>query len=159
MSTKIISKILIVALCVTLAVSLCSCTGNAMKQVNNIKNFAADVVSVAQTITDESMSVEEKLENAEKLLHPSSGLTVESIQEELANNEALQDLDISEDVKIVEMPDFSNLMSIMVPDEYGNCSCTTEVVLNVGGTILKIDITLISDDLGMGITDYSITRE
>ena len=157
MSTKIISKILIVALCVTLAVSLCSCTG--MREVNNIKNFTADVISVAESISDESMSVEQKLENAEKLLHPSSGLTIESIQEELANNEALQDLDISEDVKIVEMPDFSNLMSIMVPDEDGNCSCTTEVVLNVGGTILKIDITLISDDLGMGIAGYSITRE
>jgi hypothetical protein len=50
-------------------------------------------------------------------------------------------------------------MSIMVPDEDGNCSCTTEVVLNVGGTILKIDITLISDDLGMGIAGYSIVKE
>ena len=157
MSTKIISKILIVALCVTLAVSICSCTG--MREVNNIKNFTADVISVAGSIADESMSVEQKLENAEKLLHPSSGLTIESIQEELANNEALQDLDISRDVNIVEMPDFSNLMSIMVPDEDGNCSCTTEVVLKVGDTILKIDITLISDDLGMGIAGYSITRE
>ena len=71
MSTKIISKILIVALCVTLAVSLCSCTGNAMKQVNNIKNFATDAVSVVQSITDESISVEEKLENAEADLEKS----------------------------------------------------------------------------------------
>ena len=158
MSTKIISKILIVVLCVTLAVSICSCT-DAMKQVNNIKNFATDVVSVAQSITDESIPVEEKLANAEKLLHPSSGLTLESIQEDLANNEVLQDLDVSGGVNIVEMPDISNLMSIMVPDENGNCTCTTEVILEVGGTVIKVDVTLLSDDFGMGIAGYSITRE
>jgi hypothetical protein len=130
-----------------------------MKQVNNIKNFAADVVSVAESIANESMSVEEKLENAEKLLHPSSGLTIESIQEDLANNEVLQNLDVSGGVNIVEMPDISKLMEIMVPDENGNCTCTTEVVLEVGGTVIKVDVTLISDDLGMGIAGYSITRE
>ena len=161
MSTKLISKILIAVLCVVLSVSICSCTGgmNVIQQVNNFNNFAADTADVAKSLTDDTISVEEKIAKAEKLLHPDSGLSVETIKEELVNHEALQGLDPNAGIEIVTMPELDDLMDLMAMDENGNSTCTAEVVLKIGDATLPIDVTLLSDAKGMGISSYSITRE
>ena len=102
---------------------------------------------------------EEKIAKAEKLLHPDSGLSVETIKEELVNHEALQGLDPNAGVEIVTMPELDDLMELMAMDENGNSTCTAEGVLKIGDATLTIDVTLLSDAKGMGISSYSITRE
>ena len=160
MSTKHTSKIALVILCVIVSLMFCSCTEamtTVMQEVNNIKDFATDIVDVSSTITDSTLTDEQRLEKAQSLIHPSSDLKLDEVIEELSKNEKIMNLGPIETVDIVSMPSIEDLASlIQYNEELGGNVYQTEVQVSVNGTVLTVGLTLFSDENGMGIYGYTL---
>lgn len=160
MSTNYTSKIALVLLCVIVSLMVCSCTESmttVMQEVNNIKDFAADIVDVTTSFTSTEMTEEERIEKIESLIHPESDLNLDNILDELTNNEKIQDLGPIETVELVKMPSIEDIMTLIQYDEeLGGNVYHTEVEVAVNGVILTVGLTLFSDENGMGIYGYNI---
>ena len=163
MSTKYISRIIIAMLCLILTLSVCSCTGgptNIMQEVNNIKNFATDIVDVASSISNPEVTQEQLIENAKTLIHPESrlsGMELEDIVAELQENEKLQGITSVSKVEIVNMPSIEDLVSmIQYNEELGGNTYQTELEILIDGVAFTIGLSLLSDENGMGIYDYTL---
>lgn len=160
MSTKYTSKIALVLICVIVALTVCSCTESmtsVMQEVNNIKDFAADIVDVTSTITSAEMTDEERIEKVEALIHPKSSLKLDNILDELTTNEKIQDLGSIETVEIVKMPTIEDIMGLIQYDEeLGGNVYHTEVEVAINGVNIIVGLTLFSDENGMGIYGYNI---
>ena len=159
MSTKHTSRIALVLLLIFVSLAVCSCTSgiNPMQEVQNITNFASDIVDVTSSMSNPEMTEEQKVEMIESLIHPESGLTLESIQEEIQNNEKLKEITSANNVEIIDMPSIEDLSSMLqYNEELGGCVYAAEVQVSVDGVIVTIDVTLFSDENGMGIYDYEI---
>lgn len=161
MPTTTMSKIAIIILCAIISVSICSCTGpgmgNIMQEVNNITNFAGEVVDLTNSLSDPTITEEQLIAKAEELIHPDSDLTLEGFLNELQENEKMQEIGSAQNVEIVKMPELSDLASmIQYSEELGGNVYNTEVELSVDGVPFIIGITLFSNENGMGIYGYNI---
>lgn len=161
MSTTTMSKIAIIILCAIISLSICSCTGpgmgNVMQEVNNITNFAGEVVDLTSSLSDPTITEEQLIAKAEGLIHPDSDLTLEGFLNELKENEKMQEIGSAQNVEVVKMPELSDLASmIQYSEELGGNVYNTEVELSVDGVPFIIGITLFSNENGMGIYGYNI---
>ena len=161
MSTKTMSKIALLILCAIVTISICSCTGpgmgNVMQEVNNITNFAGEVVDLTSSLSDPTLTEEELITKVEGLIHPDSDLTLESVWNELQENEKIQEIGSAQNIELVKMPELSDLASLIQYDEeLGGNIYQTEVELSVDGVPFIIGITLFSNENGMGIYGYNI---
>ena len=161
MSTKTMSKIALLILCAIVTISICSCTGpdmnSIMQEVNNIKNFAGEVIDLTSSLSDPTLTEEELITKVEELIHPDSDLTLEGVFNELQENEKIQGLASAQNIDIVKMPSFEDLPSmIQYSEELGGNIYQTEVELSVDGVPFIIGITLFSNENGMGIYGYNI---
>ena len=161
MSTKSIAKIILIALCFVTVITASSCAilqGDVMKEINNIKDFVlVDVKDTVAAVNDPSLTTEGKIAKAEELIHPKSTITREGIIEDIKNNEKLQSITSANNIKVVEMPGFDDLATIAeYNEELGGFTYNAELTVSIDGVMITVDITLFSDDDGMGIYDYNI---
>ena len=159
MSTKLTSKIALVLICAMISITICSCTGgvNPVQEVQNITSFATNIYDATTSISSTEITEEEKIAKIESLFRPESGITLETLQEELSTNEKLQEITSVNQVEIIDMPSIEDLSSLLqYNEELGGCVYTAAVQVSIDGVIVTIDITLLSDETGMGIYDYNI---
>lgn len=160
MSIKSITRIVLAIFCLTIALTVCSCTlmqGDIMQEITNIKEFATDISDTVSAVSDPNLTNEEKIAKAEELIHPDSDITLESIMEDIKTNEKLQGLTSANDVQIVEMPNLEDLATIAQYDEeLGGFVYNADLTVSVDGTLITVDLTLFSNDKGMGVYNYEI---
>jgi len=161
MSTHVIKKTTLAFICILLVISVCSCTGlnmdSIMQEINNIQQFIADIQTAVNAASDESLTNDQKIECVEKLIHPKSEITLESIENDLKTNEKLKEIKTVNTANIVDMPTVDELINmIQYNEELGGNIYHTEIGIDIDGVIITIDLTLLSDSAGMGIYNYEI---
>lgn len=163
MSTKNLTRIVLVLFILATALSVCSCIGgpiDPVQEFNNITNFASNVMDVTSSFSSGKLSEEELVTEVRGLIHPDSpykDATLEEIVEELKANEKLAGISSIESVNIVEMPSVDDLASLLrYSEELGGAVYEADIVVSVNGINLTVAVTLFSDDQGMGIYSYSV---
>lgn len=153
-----IKKIILTVLCLSLCLCVCSCTfiNNAVQETKRVAEFTVDFSETLEVIVS-SGSAEEIEAQASQLIHPSSDLTVDTLIDKFKNNEKLQGIDfdnVTEDsiqVENIGVPELSSYS-----EELGGNIYSLEVTVSVDGTPITLDLTLLSNESGMGFYDFEI---
>ena len=158
-------KIVVLLLVCTLCFAICSCTlvDNAREEVVKVENFIEKVVSIGSVETPE-MALDKALE----LIHPESELkelTVDSIVEQVRENEVIKNLNIEEyPIEGFEMGDLPTPTLSFADETLGGnvygLNTTFSITQVIDGqtvvTPIKVTIRLLSTDWGIGLYDFTI---
>lgn len=153
-----IKKIILTVLCLSLCLCVCSCTfiNKAVQETKRVAEFTVDFSETLEVIVS-SGSAEDIEAQASQLIHPSSDLTVDTLIDKVKNNEKLQGIDfdnVTEDsiqVENIGVPELSSYS-----EELGGNVYSLEVTVSVNGTSITLDLTLLSNESGMGFYDFEI---
>jgi hypothetical protein len=151
---KTVAKIILFVLTLTIATSVCGCAGieSISRDIPRVIDLAEDVAAISQMSDPEAAIAE-----AEKLIHPKSGLTKESIIEQIQTNEAIKTLDLTgvtmSDVKV---GDFSTPELKLNDEELGGNIYEIKVTVTVKGQPLNITLDFLSDESLMGLYSFDI---
>ncbi len=138
------AKIILCSLCILLCFSSCTLINDLKVEAGRVASFMEQFVALMEDPT---------IEKAEALVHPKSSITAESVIDKIQNNEALADIDWTQEITIGELSDIELLYQDA--DLGGNVySVGCQVV--VGGTAIDLDLTLLSTSEGMGLYDFDI---
>jgi len=153
-----IKKISLTVLCLALCLCVCGCTffDNAAKEAKRVADFTADFSDTLDAVAS-SGSVEEIKAQASKIIHPSSSLTADALIDEVKNNEKLQTIDfenLTEDSIEIENIGIPELLSYN--EELDGNVYSLVVTVSVNGTPITVDLTLLSNESGMGFYDFEI---
>ncbi|MBO5715992.1 MAG: hypothetical protein J6S23_06325 [Clostridia bacterium] len=151
---KTTARIILTVIVITLALSICGCTNVATisRDISRAVEFGENVISISK-ISDYNVAMEE----AEKLVHPKSGLDKETIINMVKENEEIKSLNLKgitmADVKVgsFSTPEFK-----FNNEELGGNIYELHVVVTVAGNPLNVTLTLLSDDSGMGLYSFDI---
>lgn len=141
---KKIIKLAVLSLIAILALSSCSLINEAKQEAQKVEQFTGDFAVLVETPT---------IENAEKIVHPSSKLTPENVVEKIESNEKLKSLDLSQEISVGNIGD----LNVSYHDKTlgGNVYSVTVQIL-VGDTPIDVDLTLLSTEGGFGLYDFDI---
>ena len=159
MSTKITKKIALLLICVMTVFTVCSCTSgvNVIQEVTNVTNFAANVADIALSISNTEMTEKQRIEQINSLFHEDSGLTIESIYEELKEDERFKSIFPISSYQIGSIPDPQDIIaSFTYDEELGGNTYSTTVEVTINGQPFSVEVKLLSNENGMGIADYDI---
>ena len=153
-----IKKISLTVLCLALCLCVCGCTffDNAAKEAKRVADFTADFSDTLDAVAS-SGSVEEIKAHTSKIIHPSSSLTADALIDEVKNNEKLQTIDfenLTEDSIEIENIGIPELLSYN--EELDGNVYSLVVTVSVNGTPITVDLTLLSNESGMGFYDFEI---
>ena len=153
---KITAKIILAVLALILALSVCSCTNVATvtRDISRAVEFGEKVVSISK-ISDYDIVMEE----AEKLVHPKSGLNKDKIINLVKENETVKSLNLK-DVTMADLQvgSFSAPEFKLNNEELGGNIYELHVVVTVKGNRLNVTFTLLSDNSGMGLYSFDIQK-
>lgn len=160
MTTLKPKKILLSVVCIILAISFCGCTENfnIIQETTNIVNFVTEATELTTLISDPNLTEEEKLALVnETLFHEDSGLTVESILEDIQSSDKFPEITENFSFDIVSMPDPTEIVSSLKYDEaIGGNTYTTTLEMLINGVTVSVEVVLLSDESGLGIYEYEI---
>lgn len=143
---KNITKVIVFTLCILLCLSSCTFVNKLKDEAAKVAEFSKDFVGLVEEPT---------VENAEKLLHPSSPLTPEVVVEKIKNNEKLKDIDFSKDMEVT-LGEISDVTLIRQDPDLGGAVYGTECSIIVNGQTIVVSLTMLSTSDGMGIYDFDI---
>lgn len=153
---KTLSKILLIVLTLTLALSVCGCSQvkSVVRDIPRAIELVNDISAVTQISDPELASAE-----AEKLIHPKSELDADKVVEQVLADDDIKALGLTsitlDQVVVGSMstPEFK----FSDPDLGGNVYVVT-VAITVAGHPLHVELNLLSDDSGMGLHSFDITK-
>lgn len=154
MSIKTISKAIILVL--ILMLSFCGCTSikSAVEDVPKLVNFTTDIVEVTQISDPEQAKIE-----AKKLIHPKSDFTLETILEKAQADEDLEGIDLkSLSSTGYSIGNFSEPKIKFNDPQAGGNIYEIKVNLTIEAQVFRVTIDVLSDELGVGLYDFDISK-
>ena len=151
---KTTAKIILVIFTLALTLSICSCTniGTITRDIGRAVEIGETISALAK-MPDKSAAMEE----AEKLIHPKSGLDKEAIVNQIKENEAIKALNIEDlSTASVSVGEFSTPEFKFNNEELGGNVYSVNVVITVAGVPLNANILLLSDETVMGLYSFDI---
>ena len=156
MLLKKYTKLILMTLIFTLALSICSCSAatTITRDVTRINDFKNEIMAITE-LKDQ----EEIVARLEKLIHPDSGLTKETILEKAKNDPDVQGLDIQALAQQgYSIGSFSDYDLKFNDAELGGNLYSLNIEVTLGGEKFIIHLDMLSDDVGLGLYDFDISR-
>ena len=156
MFMKKYAKIIIISLVFALALSFCSCSlvnsvSRDVKRINEFKDKVNEIANLGDT--------EEIIQKAEELLHPDSGLDKDTAYEKIKNDPDLKGIDLENLLKDgYSIGEFSDYNLKFNDANLGGNVYSLSVEVTAGGMTFTVNLSLLSDDVGIGIYDFDISK-
>ena len=152
---KLIAKIILIILTLSLAFSVCGCTA-----VKNVTRDIPRAIELAKNLSELSKIGDQELalEQAEQYLHEKSGLTKDTILEQIKENEAIKALNLEgTGNKNISVGNIGTPSLKGYDENLGGNIYEVSAVVTVNGQPLNVVIQLLSDDAMMGLYSFDIT--
>ena len=153
---KKISKLIIGFIILSVALSVCGCTAvqSIPRDVQRISELKEEITEIS-----ELKNQEEIITRLEKLIHPDSGFTKETILEKAKTSPALEGIDIeAEYQKGYKIGDFSDYNLKFNDPTLGGNVYELSIQVTVGDVVFTIHLDILSDETDIGLYDFEITR-
>ena len=153
-----IKKIILTVLSLALCLCVCSCTfiNNTVQEAQRVADFTVEFTKTLDVIAS-SGSAEDIQTQVSEIIHPSSNLTPDKVMDKIQSHEKLQNIDFSNltedsiNVENIGVPEFSSYS-----EELGGNVYSLEITVSVDGISITLDLTLLSNESGMGFYDFEI---
>lgn len=143
----------ILSLCLILCLSSCTFLRSFFTEM---EQEATKVAEFTQDMTQ--LMTNPTVEEAEKLVHPSSPLSPEAVIDKIKGNEKLANIDMSNlDIKEdVTVGDITNLNISYHDATLGGNIYTADCEIVINGTPILVKLKLLSTDEGFGLYDFDL---
>ena len=161
MTTIKTKKFLIAVICIVLAITFSGCTEtfNIVQEVTNVVAFVEEVQSITEVLQNTDLTQKEQLDMIkEAVLHEKSNIDIDTAINDIKEKANISDTESINSFSLVSTPDPSSIISSLEYNEaIGGNTYTMEMVVEVNGVTITVEVTLLSDkDGGLGIYDYTL---
>ena len=161
MTTIKSKKFLIAVICIVLAITFSGCTEtfNIVQEVTNVVAFVEEVQSITEVLQNTDLTQEEQIDIIkEAVFHEKSNIDIDAAINDIKEKANISDTESISSFSLVSTPDPSSIISSLEYNEaIGGNTYTMEMVVEVNGVTITVEVTLLSDkDGGLGIYDYTL---